>query len=107
MKALVVGATGKYAHFVIPELKQRGATVRALVREESKIDAAKQQGADEVAIGDLSEPESLRAAASERDAVFYSRRTSHHDRHNKDRFDHRIKSGTGQEYCSGAGKKGS
>ena len=49
MKALVVGATGKYASLVVPELKQRGATVRALVRDESKIDAARQQGADETA----------------------------------------------------------
>lgn len=63
MKALVVGATGKYASLVVPELKQRGATVRALVRDESKIEAARQQGADETAIGDLHDPDSLRAAA--------------------------------------------
>lgn len=43
MKALVVRATGKYASLVVPELKQRGATVRALVRD------ARQQGADETA----------------------------------------------------------
>lgn len=71
MKALVVGATGKYAHFVVPELKQRGALVRALVRDKSKIDAARQQGADETAIGDLNDPESLRAAASGVDGVFH------------------------------------
>jgi uncharacterized protein YbjT (DUF2867 family) len=71
MKALVVGATGKYAHFVVPELKQRSATVRALIRDESKINAAKQQGVDETEIGDLSDPQSLRAAASGIDAVFH------------------------------------
>ena len=71
MKALVIGATGKYAGLVVPELKQRGATVRALVRGESKIEAACQQGADETAIGDLSDPDSLRAAAAGVDGVFH------------------------------------
>lgn len=71
MKALVVGATGKYASLVVPELKQRGATVRALVRDESKIEAARQQGADETAIGDLGDPDSLRAAAAGVDGVFH------------------------------------
>ncbi len=71
MKALVVGATGKYASLVVPELKQRGATVRALVRDESKIEAARQHGADETAIGDLGDPDSLRAAAAGVDGVFH------------------------------------
>ena len=71
MKVLVVGATGKYASLVVPELKQRGATIRALVRDEAKADAARQQGADEVAIGDLSDPDSLRAAAAGVDGVFH------------------------------------
>ena len=71
MKVLMVGATGKYASLVVPELKQRGVTVRALVRNKDKIDAARQQGADETAIGDLSNMESLRAAASGVDGVFH------------------------------------
>jgi uncharacterized protein YbjT (DUF2867 family) len=41
MKVLKIGATGKYAGLVVPELKQRGATVRALVRDESKSGAAR------------------------------------------------------------------
>ncbi|MBD6620822.1 NAD-dependent epimerase/dehydratase family protein [Komarekiella sp. 'clone 1'] len=71
MKVLMVGATGKYASLVLPELKQRGATVRALVRNESKIAAAHQQGADETAIGDLGNLESLRTAAADVDGVFH------------------------------------
>jgi uncharacterized protein YbjT (DUF2867 family) len=71
MKVLMVGATGKYASLVVPELKQHGATIRALVRDDSKIDEAKQQGADETAIGDLSNPESLRAAANDVEGVFH------------------------------------
>ncbi len=71
MKVLVVGATGKYASLVVPKLKQRGATIRALVRDETKADASRQQGANEVAIGDLGDPDSLRAAAAGVDGVFH------------------------------------
>lgn len=71
MKVLMVGATGKYANLVLPELKQRGVTVRALVRDERKLAAARQQGAEEIAIADLNDPDSLRAAASGVDGVFH------------------------------------
>jgi uncharacterized protein YbjT (DUF2867 family) len=71
MKVLMVGATGKYANHVIPELKQRGATIRALVRNKNKVEMAQQQGVDEVAIGDLQDSESLRAAASGVEGVFH------------------------------------
>lgn len=71
MKVLVVGATGRYASLIVPKLKQRGATIRALVRDETKADASRQQGADEVVIGDLSAPDSLRAAAAGVDGVFH------------------------------------
>jgi putative NADH-flavin reductase len=53
----MVGATGKYASLVVPELRQQGVMVRALVRNESKLDAARQQGAEEVAIADLRDPD--------------------------------------------------
>jgi nucleoside-diphosphate-sugar epimerase len=46
MKVSIVGATGKYVSHVIPELKQRGAIVRALVREKDQLDAARHQGGD-------------------------------------------------------------
>jgi uncharacterized protein YbjT (DUF2867 family) len=71
MKVLMVGATGKYASLVMPELKQHGAVVRALVRNEGKAGAARQQGADETAIGDLNDPNSLRVAADGVDGVFH------------------------------------
>lgn len=71
MKVLMVGATGKYANLVLPELRQRGATVRALVRDQGKSDVARQQGAEEIAIADLNDPDSLRAAASGVDGVFH------------------------------------
>lgn len=71
MKVLAVGATGKYAGLVVPELEKRGVTVRALVREESGFAAARERGADETAIGDLRDSESLRRAADGVDGVFH------------------------------------
>ncbi|MDV2997845.1 MAG: NAD(P)H azoreductase [Chroococcidiopsis sp. SAG 2025] len=71
MKVLMIGATGKYASLVVPELKQRGVTIRALVRDKDKVDAARQQGVDEAAIADLRNPESLRTAAAGVDGVFH------------------------------------
>lgn len=71
MKVLMVGATGKFAGFVMPELVKRGATIRALVRDESKAAAAREQGAVETVVGDLQDPASLRAAAEGVDGVFH------------------------------------
>ena len=71
MKVLMVGATGKYASLVLPELKQQDVAVRALVRDESKSDSVRQQGADEIAIADLRDPDSLHAAASGVEGVFH------------------------------------
>jgi uncharacterized protein YbjT (DUF2867 family) len=71
MKVLMVGATGTYASHVVPELKQRGVTIRALVRDKDKIDTARQQGADEAVVGDLNDADSLRTAAISMEGVFH------------------------------------
>ncbi len=71
MKVLMVGATGGNAGLVVPELKKRGVTVRALVRDENKADAAHHAGADESVVGDLLDPASLRAAAEGVNGVFH------------------------------------
>ena len=71
MKVLMVGASGKYARYVLPALKERGAIVKALVRSEDKRDEAIKQGADEVAVGDLNDEQSLRKAAEGVDGVFH------------------------------------
>jgi uncharacterized protein YbjT (DUF2867 family) len=71
MKVLMVGATGKYASHVIPELKQRGVTIRALVRDKTKLEAAQQKGVDEAVVGDLEDADSLHAAASGVEGVFH------------------------------------
>src|ERR1700761_545736 len=71
MKILMVGATGKYAGLVLPELKKRGATVRALVRNEEAARLATELGADETALGDLEDSASLNAAAAGAEGVFH------------------------------------
>ena len=71
MKVLTIGAAGKYAGLVVPELKKRTVTVRALARDEKEAVAARKQGADETAIGDLNDHASLRAAAEGVDGVFH------------------------------------
>jgi uncharacterized protein YbjT (DUF2867 family) len=67
----MVGCTGKYAGYVLPELKRRGLKVRALVRSRESERAARERGADETAIGDLQDPRGLISAAVGADAVFH------------------------------------
>jgi uncharacterized protein YbjT (DUF2867 family) len=67
----MVGCTGKYAGYVLPELKKRGVKVRALVRSRESERAARERGADETAIGDLEDPRGLISAAVGADAVFH------------------------------------
>jgi uncharacterized protein YbjT (DUF2867 family) len=71
MRVLMVGATGRHAHLVLPELKQRGVKVRALVRNEERAQVARDNGADEVAIGDLMQPGSLAEAFAGIEGVFH------------------------------------
>jgi uncharacterized protein YbjT (DUF2867 family) len=71
MKILMVGATGKYAGLVLPELKKMGAVVRALVRNEDSARVASELGADETAIGNLEDPSTLSAAAAGTEGVFH------------------------------------
>jgi uncharacterized protein YbjT (DUF2867 family) len=71
MRVLMVGATGRHAHWVLRELTQRGVSVRALVRNRERADVARQNGAAEVAFGDLTEPASLRDALAGMNGVFH------------------------------------
>ncbi len=71
MKVLMVGATGKFAGMVVPELRKRGATVRALIRSEDKAEDAAAHGAAETAVGDLGDEASLRRATEGVDGVFH------------------------------------
>ncbi|MGM4875204.1 NmrA/HSCARG family protein [Bradyrhizobium sp. 956_D2_N1_5] len=68
---LVVGATGKFARLVIPELLRRNSIVRALVRDAERGKVARLGGAAQIAIGDLRNAESLNKAAEGVDGIFH------------------------------------
>ncbi|WP_077963920.1 NmrA/HSCARG family protein [Ensifer adhaerens] len=68
---LVVGATGRFAGLVVPELARRGARVRALVRDETQGAVARSRGAAEVVLGDLRERRSLDRALAGAAGVFH------------------------------------
>ena len=67
MTMLVTGATGTIGRHVIDQLVQRGASVRALVRDPAKADFP--AGVD-VVKGDLMDPDSLRGAFAGTSALF-------------------------------------
>jgi uncharacterized protein YbjT (DUF2867 family) len=68
---LSIGAAGKFAGMVVPELRKRGADVRGFVRRPDEIDATKAAGATETVVGDLTEQASLLTAMKGVDRVFY------------------------------------
>lgn len=68
---LAVGAGGKFAGLLIPELAKRGARVRGMVHDPKQADAARQAGAEEVVVGDLTDPVSVAAALKGVERAFY------------------------------------
>ncbi|MFF4314351.1 SDR family oxidoreductase [Streptomyces sp. NPDC001507] len=70
MRVFVTGASGHIASAVIPELLNAGHEVVGLARSENSAAAVKALGA-EVRRGDLADPDGLRAAAADSDAVVH------------------------------------
>jgi uncharacterized protein YbjT (DUF2867 family) len=68
---LAVGATGPFAGLATAALISRGIKVRALVRNLAKAEVLRQQGVDEIALGDLRDLASLEHAAQGVDGVFH------------------------------------
>jgi uncharacterized protein YbjT (DUF2867 family) len=68
-KILVTGATGNTGSLIVSQLKQLDADVRALVRDEGKAAALRNQGV-EVARGDLDDPNSLAEALAGVERVY-------------------------------------
>lgn len=68
---LAVGATGRVAGLVVPELIRRNASVRALVRDPANAEKARRLGASEVVTGDLRNRQSVERAVEGADGVFY------------------------------------
>lgn len=68
MRILVTGATGKIGNAVVEQLRERGEEVVALVRDQSR--ARELLAGDvELAVGDVTDPDSLRRAAARSEAV--------------------------------------
>ncbi|HEY3703911.1 MAG TPA: NmrA family NAD(P)-binding protein [Terracidiphilus sp.] len=67
----MIGATGRFAGHVLPELIKRGVWVRALVRSREAERIARDRGADESVFGDLEDTRGLISAAVGADAVFH------------------------------------
>ena len=68
---LACGVAGHFAGLVVPELAKRGAKVRGFVSDPKQADTVREHGADEIAVGDLRDRESLDAALKGVDRVFY------------------------------------
>jgi uncharacterized protein YbjT (DUF2867 family) len=68
---LVVGASGKFAGLVVPELVKRGADVRGFVHKPSDEERVIEQGAKEVVVGDLADATKVAAALHGVNRVFY------------------------------------
>lgn len=71
MRVLMIGATGRFARHVVPELTKRGIWVRALVRTREAERIARERGVDETVICDLEDPRGLISAAVGADGVFH------------------------------------
>ncbi|MCC7362352.1 MAG: NmrA family NAD(P)-binding protein [Anaerolineales bacterium] len=67
----VMGAAGKTGRAVTRALAARGATVRALVRRPEQQATALAEGAREVVVGDLRDPQALAAALAGARAVYH------------------------------------
>ncbi len=70
-KVLVAGSTGYLGQFVVKELKARGYWVRALGRSEAKLQPIKKY-ADELFVGEVTDPGSLTGVCHGIDVVFSS-----------------------------------
>jgi uncharacterized protein YbjT (DUF2867 family) len=71
MRVLMVGATGRHARWVLRALVDRGVGVRALVRNQERAEAARDSGAQETVIADLTVPSTLTEALAGVDGVFH------------------------------------
>lgn len=71
MRILVLGATGYIGGRLVPLLVQDGHDVRCLARDPDKLDGRDWRPEVEVIEGDLLDPESLTAAFSQADRVYY------------------------------------
>ena len=70
-KTLVVGAAGRFAGLVVPELAKRSVPPRGLVRTPEQAEMARNNGAGEIVFGDLRNRASIEAALKGVERAFY------------------------------------
>jgi uncharacterized protein YbjT (DUF2867 family) len=70
-RVLVVGATGYLGKFIVKELKSQGYLIRALSRDNQKIEPVKQY-VDEVILGEATKPETINGMCKNIDIVVSS-----------------------------------
>ncbi|HEV2619309.1 MAG TPA: NmrA family NAD(P)-binding protein [Acidobacteriaceae bacterium] len=70
-KILAIGAAGKFAGMVIPELVERGAIVRGFIHDGAQESLVRKHGAAETMVGDLTDRASVDRAVKDVDGVFY------------------------------------
>ena len=70
-KFLVTGATGKTGGYVVRQLRERGAQVRALVHREDERSASLAAAGAEIAVGDMLDLAAVRAAARGITAAYF------------------------------------
>ena len=68
-KILVAGSTGYLGQFIIKALKEKGYWIRALCRDALKLQPVRQY-IDEVYVGEVTEPETLKDLCKDIDIVF-------------------------------------
>ena len=68
---LLTGANGRTGRAVLEALDARGAGVRAFVRDAGQADALRRIGADEVVVGDMLDPSTIRPAVAGCDTVVH------------------------------------
>ena len=74
---LVTAANGNQGRLLVPKLVAAGIPVRACVRTESSAARMRELGADEVLVGDVSQPEIAERAVAGVDAVYHVGPTLH------------------------------
>src|SRR5699024_11614785 len=70
MKVLAAGASGQFAHRIVPALTARGVAVRAIIHNPAKADVDRRYGATEISHADLVDQTSLWRAMEGVDGVF-------------------------------------
>jgi uncharacterized protein YbjT (DUF2867 family) len=71
MKVLVTGATGYIGGRLIPRLLDRGYKVRIIVRDQRRVAGREWEKSVEIAVGDLTDLNSLKSALDGIDVAYY------------------------------------